>query len=434
MVNGIFMSTFTEAYGHFLPFITSDHNVALLIIPRSLIKKRKSFRFTNYIADKEDFLPTVEIEWNQDIRGYNKYRVVKKLKAIKQPMRKLNWKNGNLTEKVEVYREKLKASQRDMTANPHNERLKTFEAECLAEYVVHWPNERGADMNTQNLFTTKLSNDEANKMVVDVSDKDIKEAMFNIGENKAPCTDGFTFAFFKKSWAIIRKEICQAVKEFFISGKLLGEINATLITLIPKIPQPNKVSNFRPIACCNVLYKCIRKIITNRIKGGLDKLINVNQSAFVPGKNGPGRCSLKIDIAKAYDIVDWNFLQATLEILVFIAEWYFKSGRGLRQGDPVSPYLFTLIMEVYSLMLARKVKESKKFKFHKGYKEMKLTLMIWLASLGILRISRMDVYRSGLVKETWYGPRDGLGHGLGAIRTRMFAAEHPTFDGAFRNY
>ncbi|GKC45461.1 RNA-directed DNA polymerase, eukaryota, reverse transcriptase zinc-binding domain protein [Tanacetum coccineum] len=135
MVNGSFMSTFAEAYGQFLPFITLDHSVALLIMPRGLIKKRRSFRFTNYIVDKEDFLPTVEKEWNQDIRRYNMYRVVKKLKAIKQPMRKLNWKNGNLTEKVEVYREKLKASQRDMTANPHNERLKTFEAECLAEYV-----------------------------------------------------------------------------------------------------------------------------------------------------------------------------------------------------------------------------------------------------------------------------------------------------------
>ncbi|GKD41152.1 RNA-directed DNA polymerase, eukaryota, reverse transcriptase zinc-binding domain protein [Tanacetum coccineum] len=98
-------------------------------------------------------------------------------------------------------------------------------------------------------------------------------------------------------------------------------------------------------------------------------------------KNSPSRCSLKIDIAKAYDTVDWNFWQATLENFGFHSRmvcWimtcvssatftigingernrYFKSGRGLRQGDPVSPYLFTLIMEVFSLMLARKVKEN----------------------------------------------------------------------------
>ncbi|GKB87696.1 RNA-directed DNA polymerase, eukaryota, reverse transcriptase zinc-binding domain protein [Tanacetum coccineum] len=69
---------------------------------------------------------------------------------------------------------------------------------------------------------------------------------------------------------------------------------------------------------------------------------------------------------------------------------YFKSGRGLRQGDPVSPYLFTLIMEVYSLMLARKVKESKKFKFHKGYKEMKLKHLSFADDLLALCLGDVD--------------------------------------------
>ncbi|GKD65042.1 RNA-directed DNA polymerase, eukaryota, reverse transcriptase zinc-binding domain protein [Tanacetum coccineum] len=101
---------------------------------------------------------------------------------------------------------------------------------------------------------------------------------------------------------------------------MLGEVNATLITMVPKIQHPTKVSEYRPIACCNVVYKCISKIISSRIQGCLDKLISINQSAFVPGrliqdnllitqellkgynrKKGPQRCALKIDIAKAYD-------------------------------------------------------------------------------------------------------------------------------------
>ncbi|GKB26396.1 RNA-directed DNA polymerase, eukaryota, reverse transcriptase zinc-binding domain protein [Tanacetum coccineum] len=335
MVNGIFMSTFAEAYGHFLPFITSDHSVALLIIPRSLIKKRRSFR------------------------------VVKKLKAIKQPMRKLNWKNGNLTEKVEVCMEELKASQRDMAENPHNERLmklsviaskrninrimsicnengERFKGNLVAEqFVNHFkkllgPNKRGADMNTQNLFTTKLSDDEANKMVVDVSDKEIKEAMFDISENKASGHD----------------------------GKLLGEINATLITLLPKISQPNK-SAFVP-----------GRAIQDNLMITQEPLKGYNC------KNSPSRCSLKIDIAKAYDIVDWNFWQATLENFSFHSRmvcWimtcvssaaftigingeingYFKSSRGLIQGDPVSPYPLLFYRKYSHIeLLARKVKEN----------------------------------------------------------------------------
>ncbi|GJS28519.1 RNA-directed DNA polymerase, eukaryota, reverse transcriptase zinc-binding domain protein [Tanacetum coccineum] len=124
-------------------------------------------------------------------------------------------------------------------------------------------------------------------------------------------------------------------------------------------------------------------------------------------KNGPSRCSFKIDIAKAYDTVDWNFLRKIRINFGFYEKmvgWimlcvsttaftigingerygYFRSGRGLRQGDLVSPYLFTLIMEVFSLMLARKVKECKKFKFHKGCKEMQLTHLSFADDLLVL--------------------------------------------------
>ncbi|GJW81501.1 RNA-directed DNA polymerase, eukaryota, reverse transcriptase zinc-binding domain protein [Tanacetum coccineum] len=112
---------------------------------------------------------------------------------------------------------------------------------------------------------------------------------------------------------------------------MLGEVNATLISLVPKVQTPEKVTDFRPIACCNVLYKCISKIITNRIKPVLNFLVSSNQSAFVPGrsihdnilltqeimkgynrKGGPKRVAFKIDLQKAYDTVSWKFLERTL--------------------------------------------------------------------------------------------------------------------------
>lgn len=82
-------------------------------------------------------------------------------------------------------------------------------------------------------------------------------------------------------------DVYSPIKEFFLTDKLLKEINASVISLIPKIPTTNKVSDFRPIACCNVLYKCISKVLTNRIKDGLEKVVRLNQSAFIPGRHIP---------------------------------------------------------------------------------------------------------------------------------------------------
>ncbi|GJS55211.1 RNA-directed DNA polymerase, eukaryota, reverse transcriptase zinc-binding domain protein [Tanacetum coccineum] len=92
-------------------------------------------------------------------------------------------------------------------------------------------------------------------MIREVSNNEVKDAMLSIDDNKASGPD--------------RK------------GKLLGELNVTLITLVPKVSTPTKVTDFRPIACCNVAYKCISKIIINRIKNVLDSIVDTNQSAFI---------------------------------------------------------------------------------------------------------------------------------------------------------
>nr|XP_043611422.1 uncharacterized protein LOC122583015 [Erigeron canadensis] len=242
-------------------------------------------------------------------------------------------------------------------------------------------------------------------MVIPVSLEEIKDVMFSIGDNKAPGPDGFTSAFFKKSWRVIGDEVSSAIQDFFVHGRLLQEVNHTILALIPKVSTPATVFDYRPISCCNVIYKCISKIITNRSKPGLDTLVSINQSAFIPGRKisdnilltqelmhnyhlnrGPPRCAFKIDIHKAYDTVSWDFLRENLVKFDFhqtMVNWimacvtsvsyslsingdlhgYFKGKRGLRQGDPMSPYLFTLVMEVLSLLFQRASLENP-FKFH----------------------------------------------------------------------
>ncbi|KAL0298166.1 UNVERIFIED_CONTAM: hypothetical protein Sangu_3157300 [Sesamum angustifolium] len=127
--------------------------------------------------------------------------------------------------------------------------------------------------------------------------------------------------------------VCQAVGEFFRTGKLLKQINATLIILIPKVNLPIYVSDYRPISCCNVLYKAITKILVKRMQRILPLLIEYSQNAFVPGRSIidnvllaqelmagynqrrlPQRCTLKVDIQKAYDSVEWDFLLEVLRV------------------------------------------------------------------------------------------------------------------------
>ncbi|GJT78713.1 RNA-directed DNA polymerase, eukaryota, reverse transcriptase zinc-binding domain protein [Tanacetum coccineum] len=299
-----------------------------------------------------------------------------------------------------------------------------------AEFVKHFETFLGESDHVVPIddayFKRKLSNEEAQCIVKEVTDKEIKEAIFDIDSNKAAGPSGYSSEFFKKAWDIVGKDVCLVVKELYKNGKLLREVNATRIALYPKIPTLNKVFEFRPITCCNVIYKCISKILTNRIKNGLSEIMSINQSAFIPGrhiqdsilqsqellrgysrKNEPKRCVMQVDIQKAYDTVSWKFLEDILVNFRFLSKmvkWimvcvsssafsiclngevhgYFKGGRGLRQGDTISPYLLTLVMEVFYIIMCKNIEESTEFRYHFGCKDLKPTHMCFADDLLVL--------------------------------------------------
>jgi len=131
-------------------------------------------------------------------------------------------------------------------------------------------------------------------------------------------------SFYQDHWVVIKDLLCVAIKDFFQSGKLLREVNHTLITLIPKVENPETTAQFRPISLCNTLYKILTKILVNRMRPILQRIIHPTQSAFIPShtihdniliaheiinefkhfKGKKGYVALKLDMEKAYDRIE----------------------------------------------------------------------------------------------------------------------------------
>uniref|UniRef100_A0A803Q619 Reverse transcriptase domain-containing protein n=1 Tax=Cannabis sativa TaxID=3483 RepID=A0A803Q619_CANSA len=182
----------------------------------------------------------------------------------------------------------------------------------------------------------KITNIHKEILMAEYTRKEVEERIFAIDKNKAPGPDGYGSAFFQDNWKIVGNDTVEAILSFLNSGKILKEINTTTITLIPKTKCPKSVVDFRPISCCNVIYKDTTKVICNRLRRILPDLIAGNQGGFVHGrfiahnvivcqdlvrlygrKNCKPSSMIKIDLRKAYDTIEWGFIEEMMRALGF---------------------------------------------------------------------------------------------------------------------
>ncbi|KAL0439890.1 UNVERIFIED_CONTAM: hypothetical protein Slati_2472000 [Sesamum latifolium] len=315
---------------------TSDHSPLVLRgnVPSQTISM---FRFDNYLTLSSDFTPSVQRVWQHHIVGTAMFAVTRKLNALKPIFRAQRQKKGDLSTNVRLATTFLDAAQSLLARDRLCPLLLHLEFCCklilrlgtkLEQHMLQqrakleWM--KGCDQCSWIFFRKALlggerrvrlidlcylspwarhiiNEDEAIQMTRRVTPDEDKQAVFDIAEDKAPGPDGYSSGFFKAAWPVIGKEVIQAILDFFTTGRLLKQVNATLLSLIPKVQNPTLVAEFRPISCCNVLYKVITKIIVQRLSGVLDDLISPSQNAFVPRRSIGNNILLVQELFQGYN-------------------------------------------------------------------------------------------------------------------------------------
>ena len=458
MANTEWLASYPSTQTEFLPFEGSDHRPLITNITGLLSRRYGTFRYDKRLFFKDGFQEKAMESWNADTTTESLNRKIARCRQSMATWKRRNRTNsavqievlkrrlyfalsntGFTTQDIHYIRQELSKAYRDedlywrlksrnnwknfgdrntkyfySATKSRLARNRILSTEDDAGLFHHGDSKIGkiAEEYFNNLFTStrenhinyqsifegfqrRVSDSTNNELVREITDEEITIAAFDIGEDKAPGPDGLTRAFYQQFWPHIKEAVFKEVRAFFSTGELEAGTNHTNICLIPKPAVPRTMSDFRPIALCNVSYKIISKILVGRLKNHLSGIVSETQAAFIPGRNimdnviiahemlhslksrkrwARSYMAVKTDISKAYDRLEWSVLEDTMRHMGFDEKYitwimkcvssvtfyvlvngspygYISPTRGIRQGDPLSPYLFIMCSEVLSHLL-----------------------------------------------------------------------------------
>ncbi|KAK5772714.1 hypothetical protein PVK06_049008 [Gossypium arboreum] len=337
--------------------------------------KLDHFRFEAWRVLEESYGEEIKKLWENSLGSYPN-RLLTLAKGLKKWANMIKAKRGcdvkSLTRRLEV----LNSAERSDVSLAEIVEVKFHLNMEMKKEERYWEQRARANWlkigDKNKSFFHKFASQSINQcLLATYSEEEVIEALNGMRPTKASGPDGFPGIFFQKYWNIIEKDTCNFYLGILNDGKSLKEIKKTQLVLIPKIVNPSNLKNFRPISLCTVIYKIIAKTIANRLKKVLDGCIDGSQSAFVSGRlitdnvllayqvphyfknkrsGRNGFMALKLDMSKASDRVEWPFIKGGPN---------FNPSRGIRQGDPLSPYLFLFYGEGQSALM-RLVNQEKK--------------------------------------------------------------------------
>jgi hypothetical protein len=225
----------------------------------------------------------------------------------------------------------------------------------FSHFESHFKARRVDRPDVENLAFRQLNQVECGGLTRPFLEAVVKEAVWDCDSFKSPGPDGVNFGFFKDFWVELKGDVMRFISEFHRNGKLTKGINSTFIALIPKVDSPQRLNDFRPISLVGSLYKILAKVLANRLRLVVGSVISESQTAFVKDrqildgilianevvdearKSKKELLLFKVDFEKAYDSVDWGYLDAVMAKMAFPPLWLSGCGYG-KDGFPTPLY------------------------------------------------------------------------------------------------
>ncbi|XP_010418986.1 PREDICTED: uncharacterized protein LOC104704630 [Camelina sativa] len=377
LINEAWLSAFPQSTALYDAPGGSDHSPILVSMSDETPRRKVPFKFYSFFTSHPEYESLVTSAWtSQDTRVSAMFSLCQRMKAVKVACKALNRRSfSNIQARTAEAQEALTNVQSSILTAPtpslfEEERvcrgrwltLAAAEETFLREKSrVRWCLE--GDSNTRFFHNSVKAHQLRNQIRSLISETD--ERVTDKGLLWYMIVDCYQQLHEEHS---IGPTVIEAVREFFITGKLLKQINTTILALLPKTVAAKRLTEFRLISCCNTIYKVISRLLAKHLKIITSQAVQRNQVAFIPGrllsenvllaseliadfnKDGPTtRGCLQIDLSKAFDNVDWDFLTNILTALELLTM------KGLRQGDSISAPLFTLVMDILSKQLDESV-------------------------------------------------------------------------------